>query len=64
MSNRLAFTLRPLYHRENKHRYPLDKSMGGPQGHCEEEKNLVSLPGLHLYVKHTKQFYNQILFKN
>jgi hypothetical protein len=39
----VSFTFRPLYPRENRARYPLDKRFGGPQrGLDVVEKNLAS----------------------
>jgi hypothetical protein len=45
----VSFTARPLYHREKRAQYPLDKRLGGPQsksGQYREEKHLVPLLGI------------------
>jgi hypothetical protein len=47
----VSFTPRPLYPRECRRRYPLDRRLGGPQsrfGRCGEERNLVPLKLTHL----------------
>jgi hypothetical protein len=43
----VTFTSLPLYPQGNRHRYPMDRRLGGPQGRsgrCGEEINLFLLP--------------------
>jgi hypothetical protein len=57
-----SFTPRPLYPREERPRYPLDRRLGGPQsqsGHCgEEEKFLTPAENRNHAVQHVARFYS------